>query len=416
MKIIYLHQYFTTPDMVGITRSYEVSRRLVEAGHEVHMVTTDRNPKRASGWRITDEQGVKVHWTQVPYSNYMGTFSRIRAFLTFSLRAASKAAELGGDIIFATSTPLTIALPAVYAARKNRIPMVLEIRDVWPAVPIAVGAIKDPISIAAARWLERFAYKNSSRIIALAPGMKEAVVDAGYPSDRVSVIPNGADLDIFDLQPEVGLKLRQRHKWLGDRPLVAYIGAIGKVNGVSYLARLAAVTRALDPEIRFVVIGDGKERALVRETARSLGVLDENFFMIDAIPKREAAIWLSAADISAALFTGPRIVWKDAVQNKFFDALAAGKPVVNNFDGWQSRIAVEAGAGLILDQSDLASAARDLVGALRDRGWLAKTGLAAKKLAVERFSRDKLAAQVEALLVDTLSETQGKCKVVGAGV
>lgn len=399
MHIIHLHQYFSTPDMAGITRTYEVARRLVKAGHRVDMVTSDRvSGASGGGWRVTDVEGIRVHWVSVPYSQYMGYARRIRAFLEFSIRAAAKAASLGGDVVFATTSPLTIALPAAYASRRNRIPMVMEICDVWPAVPIALGAIKDPVSIAAANWLERFAYRSCARIIALAPGMKEAVVSTGYPAERVSVISNGADLDIFGLPPEEGRRLRGLHPWLGDRPLVSYVGAIGKVNGLGYLVRLAAAVRTLDPEIRFAVIGEGKERPEVTALARALGVLDANLFMLGPMPKREAAVWLCATDVSAALFTGPRVVWKDAVQNKFFDALAAGKPVVNNFDGWQSQIAIEAGAGLIIDPDDIDAAAREIVRIARDREWLAKAGAAAKALATGRFSRDRLVAQVEGVL------------------
>lgn len=400
MHIIHLHQYFSTPDMAGITRTYEVARRLVKAGHRVDMVTSDRVSGRSGGgWRVTDVEGIRVHWVPVPYSQSMGYARRIRAFLEFSIRAAAKAASLGGDIVVATTSPLTIALPAAYASRCSNIPMVMEICDVWPAVPIAVGAIRDPFSIAAARWLERFAYRSCERIIALAPGMKEAIVETGYPAERVSVISNGCDLDIFGVPPADALSLRRSRGWLGDRPLVSYLGAIGKVNGVGYLVRLAAEARKLDPEVRFAVIGEGKERAEVTALARELGVLDDNLFMLGPLPKREAAVWLGASDLSAALFTGPRVVWKDAVQNKFFDSLAAGKPVVNNFDGWQSRIAVESGAGAILDPVDTAAAARRLVELIRDRDWTARAGAAAKALATGRFSRDKLVSEFEGVLL-----------------
>lgn len=399
MHIVHLHQYFSTPDGAGITRTYEVARRLVKAGHRVDMVTSDRAINgNGGGWRVTEVEGIRVHWVSVPYNQTMGYARRILAFLSFSIKAAFKAASLGGDVILATTSPLTIALPAVYASRRNGIPMVLEIGDVWPAVPIALGAIRDPFSIAAARWLERFAYRNCARIIALAPGMKDAVVETGYPADKVSVISNGCDLDVFGVPPEAGLKLRRSFPWLGERPLIVYLGAIGKVNGVDYLVRLAAETRLLDPDIRFVIIGEGKERPSVTAAARERGVLDENLFILGPLPKREAASWLSASDMTAALFTGPRVVWKDAVQNKFFDSLAAGRPVVNNFNGWQSQIAVEAGAGLILDPKDGALAARELVKVVRDREWLSRAGAAARALATGRFSRDRLVSQLEGVL------------------
>src|SRR5699024_5606020 len=111
MKIIYLHQYFNTPDMAGGTRSYEMARRLVAWGHEVHMVTSWREPTDKHGWFTSVEAGIQVHWLPLPYGNYMGYRERIQAFLLFAWKAARKAASIPADVIFATSTPLTIAIP-----------------------------------------------------------------------------------------------------------------------------------------------------------------------------------------------------------------------------------------------------------------------------------------------------------------
>jgi glycosyltransferase involved in cell wall biosynthesis len=125
--------------------------------------------------------------------------------------------------------------------------MVFEVRDLWPELPIAVGALKSPLSIMAARRLERFAYDHACRIIALSPGMKEGIVRTGYPSDRVTVIPNSCDFDLFDVGPEPGRAFRARHAWLQDRPLVVYTGTLGEINKVEYLAQLAASVATRDP-------------------------------------------------------------------------------------------------------------------------------------------------------------------------
>ena len=169
LKIVYLHQYFNLPSDAGGTRSYEMARRLVAWGHEVHMVASSRDaePNWRCGWRETEESGIHVHWLPVPYSNAFSYAARTRAFFEFAWGAELKAASLEGDVVFATSTPLTIALPAVYAARRKQIPMVFEVRDLWPELPIAMGALRRPLLIAAARCLERFAYRNSAHIVAL---------------------------------------------------------------------------------------------------------------------------------------------------------------------------------------------------------------------------------------------------------
>ena len=121
MRVIYLHQYFLTPDMAGGTRSYEMARRLVQAGHEVHMITTDQRADAAgAAWRESDVAGTHVHWARVPYRNEMGFAARVRAFLHFAIASTRRALALRGDVILATSTPLTIALPALIVCQRFR--------------------------------------------------------------------------------------------------------------------------------------------------------------------------------------------------------------------------------------------------------------------------------------------------------
>ena len=405
MRVVYLHQYFVTPAMAGGSRSYEMARRLVAAGHEVHMVTSDQRIEApaARGWRETLEAGIHVHWAPVPYDNAMSYARRIRAFFAFAWRAARKAASLRGDIVFATSTPLTIAIPAVYAARRSQAPMVFEVRDLWPAVPIAIGAIRNPILKWAAEHLERFAYRHAARIVALAPGMRDEIAATGYPADRITVIPNGCDLTLFS-DVEAGRALRARHDWLESRPLLVFAGTFGRANGMDYLVRLAEAILRLDPEIRIAAVGTGGEFERTRQLALDRQVLGKNLFLLGQLPKQEAAAWLAAADMTIALFTGPKIVWRDAVQNKFFDSLAAGKPVANNFRGWQSELAVAAGAGLILSSSDVEAAAGDLVRSLRDREGMVRSGRAARELGVGRFNRDVLAADLARVLEEAYAE------------
>ena len=384
--------------MIGGTRSYEMARRLVKAGHEVHMITTNQSSvDHAEGWSTTTEEGIKVHWANVPYSNQMTFLRRIVAFLDFSLKATKKSAKLEGDIIFATSTPLTIAIPALLVSAWKHRPFVFEVRDLWPDVPIALGIIRNPLLIKIAYWLEQVTYRRSSHIVSLAPGMKEDIIAKGVSERKVTVIPNGCDLDIFSTAPENNSP-RSSFDWLKARKLVLYAGSIGLVNGVDYLVHLASELIKIDPDVRFVVIGSGKKCEIVRNLAREKGVLNNNFFMFDPIPKRELVKWLHAADIHVALFTGPRVVWKDAVQNKFFDALATGKPIANNFDGWQSRIAQDSGIGLMLDPKEIPRSAHQLAEVLRNEAWLIEATAKARKLAEGRFNRDNLAQQLEDVL------------------
>lgn len=398
LRILYLHQYFNTLQDSGSTRSYEMARRLVRAGHEVHIVTTARSADKKDGWVLSQEDGIHVHSVSIPYSNAMSYADRIRAFARFALQATLKASAIPADVVFATSTPLTIAIPGVTAARRQKIPMVFEVRDLWPEIPIAIGALQNPVTVYLARTLERFAYRNAAQIVALSPGMKEGVVRAGYPAEKISVIPNSADLELFDVPASVGERFRQQVGWLGNRPLVVYAGTLGRINGVSYLAHLAAETQSLDGEIRFLIVGAGAEWERVHDLAAQLGVLGQNFFMLPSLPKNEVPAVLSAANIAASVFIDLPAMWTNSA-NKFFDALAAGTPIAINYRGWQAELLQQTGAGVVLSPRQIHSSAEQLVAFLHDKERLAAAGRAARQLARECFSRDAAATELEQVLL-----------------
>jgi glycosyltransferase involved in cell wall biosynthesis len=407
MKISYLHQYFCTPEMPGGTRSYEIARRLVRRGHEVHIITSDRQPTRLTReWVETFEDGIHVHWTPVPYSNRMGYTERIKAFARFAWRAALRAATLRSDVVFATSTPLTIALPGIFAASRSNAPFVFEVRDLWPELPIAVGALQSPIAIAGARRLEAFAYRRARHIVALSPDMKDGILRRGVAPDCVSVIPNSCDFDLFDVPAAEGDAFRRQHDWLGDRPLVVYCGALGLINGMDYLARTAAEVHRIDPDVRFLVVGAGFQEQAVRRHAEALGVLNRNFFMHGPVPKCEMPRILAAADVATSLFINLPAMWANSA-NKFFDALAAGRPVAINHEGWLAELVRQRGLGLVLDPVDVVASARALVGFLRNASTMESSRQASRKAARELFDRDVLAAQLEQVLVTAAGAGRG---------
>jgi len=399
MKISYLHQYFNTPDMSGGTRSYEMARRLVAKGHHVNMITSWREGDGRRDWFKTDEAGIHVHWLPVPYSNNMNYPERVRAFFRFAWGALHKAASLPADVVFATSTPLTISLPGAYAAMRQKVPMVFEVRDMWPELPIAVGALQNPLLKMAAKWLERFAYSRSERIVALSPGMKEGVMKAGFPAEKIAVIPNSADLECFDpryVDPQV---FRAMHPEIGNSPLLVYAGSMGVINGLDYLPRIAASCRKQRLGIQFAVVGQkGQEEQKIRDTAKKLDVLNKNFHMYPPVPKRMMPEVLAAADLAISVFVDLEPMWANSA-NKFFDALASGTPVAINYGGWQAELLAETGAGIVLPPNEPEEAARRLGAFVADEKRMKKAGHAARKLAEQRFSRDRLAGQLEQLLL-----------------
>jgi glycosyltransferase involved in cell wall biosynthesis len=398
VRIVYIHQYFLTPQMPGGTRSYEWARRLARQGHEVHVVTADiLAPKGSRRWRTSDLEGFTVHWLPVPYSNEQSYARRLWAFLRFMLWSSIKATALRPEVVLATSTPLTVAVPGIVASRARRVRFVFEVRDLWPELPIQVGALRDPVSRACARALARLAYRNAAHVVALSPGMAAGVRTYGVPAHRVTVVPNASDLELFSVGPDEGRRLRDARPWLGDRPLVVYAGTFGIANEVEWLVRLADAVLSLDGDVRFLLLGDGRRVPAVRELARERGLLDRTVFVRDPVPKAEMPAVLAAADVATSVFA-PLPGMADNSANKFFDALAAGRPVLLNYGGWQADLVRENGAGLVVDRDDLEGSARALVALLRDRDALAAAGKAARALAEQQFSRDTLFETFEAVV------------------
>ncbi|WP_329958672.1 glycosyltransferase family 4 protein [Vibrio parahaemolyticus] len=207
MKVLYLHQYFATPSSNAGTRSYEMAKRLTANGHEVVFVTSSAylssDYKLGKGWNVLDIEGIKVHVLHLPYANTDSYMKRISKFLQFSIRASLKCLKIKSDVVLATSTPLTIAIPGILYSKIKRVPMVFEVRDLWPELPIAIGALKNPVVIKLALFLERLAYKNSKRLVGLSPGMCEGIIKQGINSENVILATNSCDTELFDARPGV---------------------------------------------------------------------------------------------------------------------------------------------------------------------------------------------------------------------
>jgi glycosyltransferase involved in cell wall biosynthesis len=223
MRILYLHQFFVTRAGVGSTRSYEFARRFVARGHEVRIVTAPG----AAGPGTSRVDGIEVVAVRGAYSDYVQATSlsyprRMLAFARFALSAT--AAALRGprpDVVYATSPPLTMALPALAVAAARRVPVVWEVRDLWPEAPIQMGALRSPLLRRAARALERFVYRRAARLIALSPGIRAGMVAAGAPRRRVALVPNASDLDLF------------RPADPPERFRVSYFGTMGEANDLT---------------------------------------------------------------------------------------------------------------------------------------------------------------------------------------
>lgn len=345
MKLIYLHQYFKKPSMNGGIRSYEFAKRLAQSGHDVVMVTSD-NQSKFKGWKIEKLDGFEVHWVSVQYDNSFGFFRRLWAFFKFLVLASIHICSLKSDKLFVTSTPLTVAIPALIYKFVKRKPYIFEVRDVWPEVPIALGVIKNTLLIKSAILLERIAYSNASHIIALSPDMKKSVLKR-CADTPVTVITNAADCHLFNQSLSGDDKftnllnmLKEKHK-----KVVFYTGAFGLVNNLRSFIKLSSFS---DAEIGFVIIGEGKEENELKTYAKELSVLDMNLHFLPSVNKNQLSFVHSAFDMAASTVLPIEALYANSA-NKVFDAFAAGTPLLINHDGWIKTLIEQTKCGLVIN-------------------------------------------------------------------
>jgi glycosyltransferase involved in cell wall biosynthesis len=389
--------------MSGGVRSYEIAKHLVAMGHEVNMITSDRYVGGNINWHTTVEDGINVHWLPVQYSNDFGFFQRLRAFFKFSIKSSFKAASFEADVIFATSTPLFIGFPGVYASYKQSVPLVFEVRDLWPTVPISIGIVKNPILIWLSKRFERYIYSHSEAVIALSPGMKKGIVKSGYSENRISVIPNFSDIDLFFLNNE---RSSEADNWNFDGPLLVYTGTFGMINGLNYLVKLAKELQAMHSNVNILLVGSGREFDCVSNLAKEYDVLNNNLFVQESIKKSELPQLLSIADMSSNIVIDNKEVWNNSA-NKFFDGLASGTPMLINSGGWQADLIETFHAGIVTHGLTFTESAVKINKLLNDKRWLDESGNNALNLAKKYFDKSNLIHSLEEVLVKA-SAKKGK--------
>lgn len=381
--------------MAGGTRSYELARRLVSLGHEVNMITAWRGEDGQNGWCETNEAGIRVHWIAIPYSKNMSYRARIWSFIKFALFSARKAASMKADVVFASSTPLTIALPAFYAGGRRNVPVVFEVRDLWPDVIRELGIFRNNFLLWVAARLEKFAYKASAHIIALTPTMRDFLSGKGVPLSKITSIPNFANMDQFDVSAKGG---RFRNK-----KMLLYCGSLGPSHGPEFLVELAKYFYDKRLALKIEVVGDGMLLDELRSNCENYGCLDKSIIFHGSKPKKQVAEFYLRADASIMTFADCELLYRHSVQNKFFDSLAAGRPIISNYRGYASEVAETVKAGLIIDRRDIAKAAVQIQNFIMDENRVYTAGENARLLAKCEFDADMLAQRLERVLASVIS-------------
>lgn len=399
MRILYIHQYFATRRGTTGTRSLEQARAMQADGHEVIMLTSpaqlcaDERPG-GRGWiRRARIAGIDAVVVQVDYRQEMSFPRRIAAFLAFVALASWVVLRWRGvDLVYATSTPLTVGIPALLGKLVRGVPYVFEVRDLWPDVPIAMGIIRRSWLAKMLLAMEHLIYFHARLIVAVNAGVRRRIVRKTGGRTPVLVVPNACDTDLF--RPDLHAGWLRRRCNLDARILCVHSGAMGRVNGLDAVLDAAKALRACDG-VRFVLIGEGREKPRLAQRIHDEGL--DNVLLLDAVAKEQLAEILAEADIGLVTVLSVGILEHNCA-NKFFDYLASGLPIVLNFSGWMGESLRRCGCGLAVEQGDTEGFVRCIERLAGDELLRRRMSHNARRLAESEFDRARVVQPLLAFL------------------
>lgn len=381
MKVLILHQHFNIPEKGGAIRSYYLAKALVDAGIET-IVITAHNEKN---YKVEIIEGIAVYYLPIAYNNRFGFAARSSSFIKFAWGAALLAKKFVGiTYCYAISVPLTVGLAAMWIKKRDGIPYIFEVGDLWPDAPIQMEFVKNYFFQQALYGLEKSIYQSAESVVALSPAIKSAI-EKKVHGKKIHMIPNMADTDFY--KPE--LKRLELEKKFGvkEKFVVSYIGAIGVANGLDYFIECANTCRKAELPIQFIMCGDGALLERLKRNAKHLGL--HNLSFIDFTNRQGVVDIMNVTDAAFVCYKNVSIL-ETGSPNKYFDALAAGKLIVINFGGWIKREIEEVGCGVYVDPLQPMDFVKNIKPFLNDKKLLLQNQEAARDLGKRKYSRKQL--------------------------
>ncbi len=408
MRILYFSQYF--PPEVGATqtRAYEMARGLVRAGHHVTMIAEVPNhpsgiiPPEYQGklYERAGLDGIDVIRVWVKASPVKTFRSRVIFYVSYMFMAVLTGLFLVReryDVIYTTSPPLFVGAAALIISYMRRIPLVFEVRDLWPESAVALGELSNPHVIRWAYWLEGACYRRARKTVVTAQEMVEYLLRRGLEATKIAVIRNGANTELFRFDPFARQHLRNV-LGLEDNFVVVYAGLLGIAQGLGASLEAAKQLATTEPRVHFLYIGDGPVKGVLQEQAEDLGLANVTF--LPAQPRDTIPGYLSAGDVALVTLTRKRLL--GALPSKMFDAMACQRPVLLGAEGEACQVLYEADAGIVVPPERPSALAAAVLRLRDDPELCARYGQNGRRAVVACYSREAQAQQLVQLLQDVV--------------
>jgi glycosyltransferase involved in cell wall biosynthesis len=398
VKILYISQYYPPEMGAPAARASELARHWAQAGHDVSILTGF--PNHPTGvvpeeWRsrlrrlvyLENVGGVKVYRTWLwPLPNRKA-HERMRNYASFCVSAALRGMFLARpDVIIASSPQLLVGLSGWWLSFTKQVPFVFEVRDLWPESFIAVGAgSEDSLLHTVLAKIAGFLYEHADRIVVVSPAFKDRLIeDWKVPAEKITTVENGVETDLFAPAAEPETHVLRKSLDAESKFLVAYIGTIGNAHGLETLLSSAETLQRTNPEVLFLLIGEGAEKERIKSLAASRNLTNVRF--LDQQPRENIPAYISAADVCLVLLKKTD-VFKTVIPTKMLEFMSCARPLILGVEGQAKEIVEQANAGLIVEPEN----AEELVHAIQqlpaNRDLRTHLGQNGREYIVRNFSR-----------------------------
>jgi glycosyltransferase involved in cell wall biosynthesis len=391
MKLLLCFQHYIGFKGSSGTRLYEYSKLLAKRGHQVTVVCGkhdlsgfDSRKFSIFGKDIFFDDGVKVILHNIPYSNQMSMIRRTLSFVMYFMVAAWYCLVMKYDRLVTSTVPPTVT-PLCFIAKiiRNK-KVILEITDLWPDLPVAMGLLRSKFLIYMIKKLELIGYLYSDGVICYAAGVEQIVRDRATQLNlKIKTIPNGVNLEIFTPN---GFKDNLSQYGVTPNDFIAiYTGAHGWANGLDYLIETSKFLQSMgDKKVKIILIGEGYEKKQLISKASALKL--KNIIFIDPMPKSHLPSIMRRADVALQILKDVPAFYYGTSPNKFFEYLGCGLPIIVNYPGWIADLIDEYCFGVEVSANDPSSLAKTLVELASQNDLISSMSNNAYLLAEKNFS------------------------------
>ena len=397
MRVLLLSQYFTPEITAAAIRLHPFAATLAGRGHEVDVVCeVPSHPTGVVhpgyGGRLVETRELEGFRTTYIWTLVTPVKPGWRLLTSYASYAAVATAVASArprpDLVLASSPPLSVGAVGSLVAARHRVPWVLDVRDLWPEVAVAVGALRPGNMLRAAEWLERRLYASAAAITTPTEAFRETIASRS-PDDpgKVAVIANGAAEECLAAGEQEVPRLGEA----SGRFVWTYSGNVGPSQDLGTAVEAA---RLLGDGFELRIVGDGAAKADVESRAASLPVGSVRFEgLVDAV---SAASVMRASDaLLVPLVDDPALA--KSIPVKFYDCCAVGRPVIVAAPGETRRIAAEEGIAVTVPPGDPGALADVVKGLRGDEARRIELGSAARRFAA-RHRREGEVDELERLL------------------